>query len=340
MFTNLSLKKLDYKVIAPFYKNEYLNKIDPKNIDGKYIERLLPYTSFLFKKYNEIISPIKIKKWDPTLIHYTYYYQKLDKINKPIIITVYDLIHEKISIENGNPIFPKKRMIEVADHIIAISKKTKEDLIKIYNIEEKKISVIYLGGDHSQINSMKISSDLKTFSKPYILFVGERKKYKNFLKFISAFSLSNYLKNNFQIICFGGGNFSKTEEDLFRNLLLDRSKIHYFEGDQLDLNYFYHKARIFIFPSLYEGFGIPLLEAMNMECPVICSDRSCFPEIVNDAAILFDPKDIESLEFKMEKLIYDDQLLLNLKKKGNDNLNNYSWKKCADETEKLYKKII
>ena len=138
LFTNLSLKKLDYKVIAPFYKNEYLNKIDPKNIDGKYIERLLPYTSFLFKKYNEIISPIKIKKWDPTLIHYTYYYQKLDKINKPIIITVYDLIHEKISIENGNPIFPKKRMIEVADHIIAISKKTKEDLIKIYNIEEKK----------------------------------------------------------------------------------------------------------------------------------------------------------------------------------------------------------
>jgi glycosyltransferase involved in cell wall biosynthesis len=91
---------------------------------------------------------------------------------------------------------------------------------------------------------------------------------------------------------------------------------------------------------LYEGFGIPLLEAMNMECPVICSDTSCFSEIVNDAAILFDPTDIESLEFKMEKLIYDDQLLLNLKKKGNDNLNNYSWKKCADETEKLYKKII
>ena len=97
--------------------------------------------------------------------------------------------------------------------------------------------------------------------------------------------------------------------------MLDRSRIHYFEGDQLDLNYFYHKARIFIFPSLYEGFGIPLLEAMNMECPVICSDSSCFPEIVNDAAILFDPTDIESLEFKMEKLIYDDQLLLNLKKK-------------------------
>jgi len=85
---------------------------------------------------------------------------------------------------------------------------------------------------------------------------------------------------------------------------------------------------------------LPLLEAMKMECPVICSDTSCFPEIVNDAAILFDPTDLESLEFKIEKLIYDDQLLLDLKKKGKKNLNKYSWKKCADETEKLYKKII
>ena len=176
--------------------------------------------------------------------------------------------------------------------------------------------------------------------RPFILYVGLRQRYKNFINAIKAYARSNKLKLNFDFVCFGGGNFSKTEEELFRSLSLDRSRIHYFEGDQLDLNYFYQKARIFIFPSLYEGFGIPLLEAMNMECPVMCSKTSCFPEIVNDAAILFDPTDIGSLEFKMEKLIYDDQLLLNLKKKGNDNLNNYSWKKCAHETEKLYKKII
>ena len=77
-----------------------------------------------------------------------------------------------------------------------------------------------------------------------------------------------------------------------------------------------------------------------MECPVICSNTSCFSEIVNDAAILFNPSDIDSLTFKIEKLIYDDQLLLDLKKRGNKNLNNYSWKKCSNETEQLYRKIV
>ena len=85
---------------------------------------------------------------------------------------------------------------------------------------------------------------------------------------------------------------------------------------------------------------MPLLEAMNMQCPIICSDTSSFPEIVNDSAILFNPTDIEMLTFKIEKLIYDDQFLLDLKKKGNRNLNNYSWNKCANETERLYKKLI
>ena len=85
---------------------------------------------------------------------------------------------------------------------------------------------------------------------------------------------------------------------------------------------------------------MPLLEAMNMQCPIICSDTSSFPEIVNDSAILFNPKNIEMLTFKIEKLIYDDQLLLDLKKKGNTNLNDYNWNKCANETERLYKNLM
>ena len=109
---------------------------------------------------------------------------------------------------------------------------------------------------------------------------------------------------------------------------------------EMMLNFFYHKARLFIFPSLYEGFGLPLLEAMNMECPVICSNTSCFPEIVNNAAILFDPANIDSIKFQIENTIYDEGLLINLKDKGNENLSKYSWEKCSLETEQLYKKII
>ena len=85
---------------------------------------------------------------------------------------------------------------------------------------------------------------------------------------------------------------------------------------------------------------MPLLEAMKMDCPVICSDIGSFSEIVNDAAIFFNPKDIESIKHKIENSIFDDQLLSDLKKKGSRNIDKYSWKKCSYETEKIYKKIL
>jgi len=340
LFTNLSLKKLDYKVIAPFYKNEYLNKIDPKNIDGKYMERLLPYTSLLFEKYNEIISPIKIKKWDPTLIHYTYYYQKLDKINKPIIITVYDLIHEKISIENGNPIFPKKRMIEVADHIIAISKKTKEDLIKIYNIEEKKISVIYLGGDHSQINNIEISSDLKVFSKPYILFVGSRAKYKNFSFFLNSYAKSKKLLNQFDLMLFGGGKLTSQELKLMNLLGIETNSVKQINGNDSLLIDLYRKAEVFVFPSLYEGFGIPIIESFINKCPVICSDIEIFKEIAENSVKYFNPKESLSLTDAMENVIFSPSEKNSLKERGYLQSKKYSWDKCASETISIYKKFL
>ena len=85
---------------------------------------------------------------------------------------------------------------------------------------------------------------------------------------------------------------------------------------------------------------MPLLEAMNMDCPVVCSDIGSFSEIVNDAAIFFNPIDIESIKHKMESLIFDDQLLIDLKQRGKKNIDKYSWRKCSNETEQLYKKIL
>ena len=322
-------------IISPFYKNYYLKNCDfsDKIIFYNKAGPLVKYLNI----FNKIYFNYKLKTKKPDIVHLSYFNEKNFYDTKAkIVITEHDLIKEKFYPEQyQDQIEYKKKLFEKIDQIICISNNTKKDLQQKYSIDASKISVVHLA-----VNKDKNVRERSLNIRPFILYVGIRQRYKNFINAIKAYARSNKLKLNFDFVCFGGGNFSKTEEELFKSLSLDRSRIHYFEGDQLDLNYFYHKARIFIFPSLYEGFGIPLLEAMNMECPVICSESSCFPEIVNDAAILFDPTDIESLEFKMEKLIYDDQLLLNLKKKGNDNLNNYSWKKCADETEKLYKKII
>ena len=327
--------QVDPSIVSLFYKNHYLKNC---NFGDKlfFYNRAGPLIKYI-NKFNKIYFNHRLRKKNPNIIHLTYFNEKNFYASKAkVVITEYDLIKEKFYSEKyQDQIEYKRKLFEKVDQIICISNNTKKDLQHEYSIDASKISVVHLA-----VNKNKNFRERSLNIRPFILYVGSRQRYKNFNNTIKAYARSSRLKSNFDFVCFGGGNFLKTEEDLFKNLSLDRSRIHYFEGNQLDLNYFYHKARIFIFPSLYEGFGIPLLEAMNMECPVICSDSSCFPEIVDDAAIFFDPTDIESIKFQMEKSIYDDRLLLNLKKKGNNNLNNYSWKKCAEETEKLYKKII
>ena len=322
-------------IISFFYKNHYLKK---NNFSKKkfFYKKVGPFYK-LVSKINQVYFDYYVKKCNPDIIHYSYFNEKIVyKSKAKQVITEYDLIKERFYKKYFiDQIEYKKKLFSNLDQIICISENTKKDLITEYNINESKISVIKLA-----VNKSKVFRSKHIKLKPYILFVGNRGRYKNFINVIKAYSKSEKLKKDFDFVCFGGGNFSKNEENLFRELKLDRKKCHFFEGDEEDLNFFYKKAKIFIFPSLYEGFGLPLLEAMNMECPVLCSNTSCFPEIVNDAAILFDPSDIESIKHSLEQNIYDDKLLIDLKKKGNKNLSKYSWEKCTFETEEIYKKII
>ena len=327
--------QIEPSIVSLFYKNHYLKNC---HFGDKlfFYNRAGPLIKYI-NKANKIYFNHKLRIKNPNIIHLTYFNEKNFYASKAkVVITEYDLIKEKFYQEKyKNQIEYKKLLFDKVDQIICISNNTKKDLEEKYSVNGSKISVVHLG-----VNKEKNFRERPLNIKPFILYVGSRERYKNFENTIKAYAQSDKLKLEFDFVCFGGGKFTKIEETLFKNFSLDRKQIHYFEGDELDLNFFYHKARIFIFPSLYEGFGIPLLEAMNMECPVICSNTSCFSEVANDAAIFFDPGDVESLKFKMEKLIYDDQLLLDLKKKGNVNLKKYSWEKCAQETEQLYKKLV
>jgi len=327
--------QVDPSIVSLFYKNHYLknSSFSKKLFHYNKVGPLVKYVN----KANKLYFNHQLKKKKPDIIHLTYFNEEsFYSSDAKKVVTEYDLIKEKFYFEKyKEQINHKKKLFEKADQVICISNNTKKDLLEEYSVDPSKVSVVHLA-----INKEGIFRERSINIRPFILYVGSRQRYKNFTNAIKAFARSNKLSSNFDFVCFGGGNFSKNEEDLFKNLSIERERIQYFDGDELDLNFFYHKARIFIFPSLYEGFGIPLLEAMNMDCPVICSDTSCFSEIANDAAIFFDPSNIESIAFEIEKLIYDDQLLLGLKKKGKMNLSKYSWNKCSNETEQLYKKII
>ena len=331
-------KNIDFKIIAPFYQNSYLNyEIDKKKIFGFFMKKKIPKTLFLFKQFNKFFFKYSVHNFKPNLIHSTYYNENINKKKIPLIVTVYDLIHEKLAKEKGYEIFPKYKSVMMADHVICISKKTKEDLIKFYNISENKISVIYLGSDHALSSPNKYESLNK--DKPYILYVGSREKYKNFQFFLEGYSLSERLKMDFNLVLFGGGKLSNKERKIISDLKIDHKNIIQIDGDDKKLYQLYKSSKMFIFPSIYEGFGLPLVEAMANECPVICAKNKVFEEIAGDAVEYFDPTYLESFKEKVEEVIYSNSRIKELKLLGKAKSENYSWGKCADETLKIYSKF-
>jgi glycosyltransferase involved in cell wall biosynthesis len=228
----------------------------------------------------------------------------------------------------------KKKSIDNSDHIICISENTKKDLMKIFNVNEKKISVVYLGTNLTEKGNIELCKD-----KNFILYVGSRRNYKNFKTLIKAYSISKKIKKDLKLIFFGGERYSSTDANLIESHNLEKKNIKFISGDNSLLQSYYMNASLFIYPSLYEGFGLPILEAMINSCPVACSNTSSLPEIAGNAAEYFNPKNPEDICEKMEKIIYDNNLSKELISKGLIQSKKFSWKKCAEETLDVYKKI-
>lgn len=280
---------------------------------------------------------------DIDLFHPTYYSPYSIELSKkykiPYILTVYDLIHEKFPsyFENVNQTKEEKRIaIAGAIRVIAISESTKKDLIEYYNIHEEQIDVVYLGTVTGNLGTRQDNSQ----KEDYILFVGNRDFYKNFLFFIE--SIKSLLKDNphLKIIAAGGGPFSENELNHFKKLNLVSRIFHQNFKNDNELFDIYRKANLFVFPSLYEGFGIPLLESMAAGCPVVCSNSSSFPEVASDAACYFDPSKSESIEKAVTEVYTKRDLQVHLREKGFANLERFSWNRTAEQTVTSYKKAL
>ena len=276
----LNRNKINSKIIAPIHKNLHLKNCEYNSKMNFYLNKYPKYTNQLINNYNFYLTNFIIRISKPEIIHQTYYSNQSLHINKKktkLILTVYDLIHEKFHNDFGfdKNYRPKSFSLNNSDHIICISYKTKIDLMEIYKIPEEKISVIHLA--YTKFNNFKKD---KIINEPYLLFVGSRKRYKNFFTFLKGFSLSNSLKKDFKIVCFGGGNFDNKELQMINELGLNVENIIQIEGDDRILSNLYKNAVSFIFPSLYEGFGLPIIEAMSYGCPVILSSIAIFKEIV------------------------------------------------------------
>ena len=333
-------KNQETKILAPLHSNIFLKNSNYKSNLNIYIKKYPKYSRKLIKSYNQIFSKFYYNYYKPDIIHKTFYETNLNKNSKSKnILTVMDLIHEIYYEDYGfdKNFKHKAASLENLDYIICISKKTKLDLLNFYNLPEKKVEVVYLGV--KKFNAI-VHEKVQIIDTPYVLYVGDRKKYKNFKNLIKAYSISNKVKKDFKIVCFGGGNFNKEELDLIQKNKFDLNQFIQINGDDNQLHYLYKNAEAFLFPSKYEGFGLTTIEAMSLGCPVISSNHEAILETVGDAAELFNPNDIEEISNKMEKILYNKENKNILINKGLERSKLFSWEDCANKTLSIYKKCL
>lgn len=316
-------------------KNHYLAEHDFALSSN--VSKLLFKKEKRINKWNKWYSQYLIRKNNFDIFHPTYYDPYfLSEIKKPFILTVHDMIHELFPkyFTNNDPFAHYKRLlIEKASHLIAISESTKADLQNIYSIPDEKISVVH----HGYIENLETSTPcgLDIYPKNCILYVGERSGYKNFFKFISAIKPVLDKHPSINVICAGGGALGSAEyEFIFRKKLTSRIKQLGTSDGQL--KYLYQNSLLFAYPSLYEGFGLPLLEAFANKCPVVASNTSCFREVAGNAAIYFNPSDEDDIQQKISDLIEDVELRSRLIIAGEKQLQKFSFEKCLKKTQEIY----
>ena len=285
-----------------------------------------------FGALNQINALLGMRKCD--IIHPTYYrYYMLGKYSGKLVVTVYDMIHEKF-VGDKTTINRKNKLIHAADHIIAISESTKKDVLELYpDISPEKISVIYLGNSMPELQE----AGANPIGRKYVLFVGLRKWYKNFTRFAEAMIPILESHPELCVLCTGGGEFAGGELGAAEKL---SSRFIQANLNDDDLRQAYANAECFVFPSQYEGFGIPVLESFACNCPLVCSNSSSLPEVAGDAAEYFDPLNTEEMSAKILKVIEDKDLREKLRSSGRERLKLFSWDKSAQEHLECYRHVL
>ncbi len=320
-----------------FYFQDYFHKPirEIKSIRkyNRIIKRNQAYIKFILGRNKENIC------FHPT--YYNPYF--LDALKGKLVVTVHDMIHENYSeYYAGNAtIGHKKILMDRADKIIAVSETTKRDILKLYpEMKEDKIKVIYHGCEKETSLIKDSHYEVKYIgngNRKFLLYVGNRDRYKNFLRFAQA--ITRVMKDNEQIwlVCVGGGEFRPEEKVIFEEGCCQERVIQV-DAEERELLWLYQNAACFIFPSKAEGFGIPILEAWKNNCPIAMSRIECFQEIGGDAALYFDPDDVSDIEKKVLELIYG-EISGELLRKGKERIKRFSWDMCAEKHLQVYREM-
>lgn len=242
-----------------------------------------------------------------------------------------------------------KYSVKKAKAVLTISQATKDDIIKLYGIPEEKVHVTYPGIKDTvtitpHIYPMQEMQNKYGISKEFILFVGTLQPRKNIARLVEAFSIllmkKGHTDSPLQLVIVGrkGWQFEELLKSPKKFGVEDRVKFLDFVSDE-DLTVLYKNALCFAFPSLYEGFGLPVLEAMKMNCPVVTSNVSSMPEAGGDGALYVDPNDVEDIAQKLDQIVSSPKLRQQMIEKGKEQVKKFSWEKTAQQTLAILKEV-
>jgi len=357
-------KEVVDKVVISDRENEYIVFLSQENFD-EFVSDNLKVKKVLANVYwytlaEQIIMPYLIWRAHLDLMHFPHF-------NVPVltpvkfVVTIHDLILTKfptIRATTLSPLFYKIKnriyriviwlAIKRAKIVIAVSQFTKDDIVRQFKIKPDKVVVTYEGvsgllnkklGGFSNDKEILLGYNI---SSPFLLYVGNAYPHKNLEGLVKVFSVIHGKRPNLSLVLVGRQDyFYKRVQEFTEKYWGEKSPVIFpgFVPDK-NLKFLYSQALAYVFPSFYEGFGLPPLEAMAGGCPVVSSNKSSLPEILGEAAIYFNPEDEGEMIKQIEKIIEDKNLRQELVKRGYEQVKKYSWEKCAQETLGVYGEVL
>lgn len=340
------IKNLLSAMLAEDTKSEFIFYGDPSKLSGFKKHQncsLREYTEPIYSWRDFFRSPFKKEKLD--IVHIPHFNVAAQKI-KRLVITIHDLIY--LNIADSRPGFFKgiavdyaiPKAIEKADRVIAVSENTKKDIIKKQPKTKGKIEVVYEAADpvFKRIDDQKKEMVRRKYNLPkdIILFVGSLKRHKNIERLVDAYINLRVKGIQHRLVVIG--RYRPREADILEKIKTTDA-LYLEEIIDEDLVAIYNLSSLLVLPSLYEGFGLPALEAMACGVPVVSSSASSLPEVVGNAGILFDPYDISDISDKVYQVLMDKGLRQDLIEKGFKRVGDFSWDRAAKQTLDVYREV-
>lgn len=330
------------QIFAPAYINRYLNSADPLHPLSFELQSFRRGTRYRPSVLWPLLwCAMKLRKTQ--ILHETgcnsFNAAKALNADGRLVSTVHDMTVERFPHYFDNPthrIATKLSALRRADVLICISEATKADLLSFYPEFADRCHVVHHGVNQDQATGPRPT----TLPPSYLLYVGTRQTYKNFDKLVRALGAAKGLPPSLQLVCFGGGPLSEDEKALCETSGWPASRVTQLQGDDAFLAQAYKNAELFIFPSAYEGFGMPLTEAMVQGCPIACSRATSFPEVCEDSAEYFDPTNVDGMAAVIERLMGDPARREALAVAGQKRVAHFTWARCAAETAAVYRDAL